>query len=252
MPHASRIILAVTVLLLLPAASFAQIKVIASGGFRAVYAEILPEFERATGIKVTTTTGQSLGDSPTSIRSQLRRGETADIVILSREGLAELMEEGRIAPGTDTDLARTPLGVAVRAGAPKPDISTVEAFKRTLLNAKSVTFTSSTSGVYLQTVLFPRLGIADQLKPKSTTVGVTSVAKGEAEIAIQPASELIPIPGVDFVGIIPEEIQKVNTYAAAIVAGSTQMDAARRLIRFLASGAATAAIQKNGMEPAGQ
>jgi molybdate transport system substrate-binding protein len=248
----ARFILAIGAILLLPAVSLAQVKVIISGGFRAVYQDVLPEFERTTGIQVTTTTGQSLGSSPTSIRARLRKGDLADVVILSREGLEELIEEGRIAAGTDTDLARTPLGVAVRTGAPKPDISTVEAFKQMLLQAKSVTFTSSTSGVYLQTELFPRLGIADQLKPKSTTVGVTSVAKGEAEIAIQPSSELIPIPGVDFVGTIPAEIQKVNTYAAAVVAGSKEMEASKRLIAFLASEAAAAAIQKNGMDPVAQ
>jgi molybdate transport system substrate-binding protein len=248
----SRIFLAAAALVLLPAASFAQIKVIISGGYVAVYGEILPEFERSTGIQVATSRGPSLGDSPTSIPSQLRRGEAADVVILSREGLAQLIGESRIAEGTDTDLAHVSLGVSVRAGAPKPDITTVEAFKQTLLNAKSVTFTGSTGGIYLQTVLFPRLGIAEQLASKSTTAGVASVAAGEAEIAIQPSSELIPIAGVDFVGLIPAEIQKVNTYAAAVVAVSMQMDAAMRLIRFLTSDAATAAIKKNGMEPVRQ
>lgn len=240
---------AAAVLLLLPAALLAQVKVIISGGYHAVYTEILPEFERATGVQVVTTRGPSRGDSPASIPAQLRRGEPADVVILSREGLAELIAEGHIAEGTDTDLARAALGVSVRAGAPKPDISTVEAFKQTLLHAKSVTFTGSTSGIYLQTVLFPRLGVAEQVAAKSTTAGVASVVAGEAEIAIQPSSELIPIAGVDFVGLIPQEIQKVNTYAAAVVAGSRQKEAAVRLIRYLASDAAAAAIKKNGMQP---
>jgi molybdate transport system substrate-binding protein len=233
-----------------PAAASAQVKAIVSGGFSAAYREVLPEFEKTSGVTVTTTSGGSFGNDPNTIGAQLRRGVPADVVILSREGLADLITEGRILAGTDTDLARASLGMAVRAGAPKPDISTVDAFKQTLLRAKSVTFTSSTSGVYLTTTLFPRLGIADELAKKSTTAGVASVVKGDAELAIQPVSELLPIAGVDFVGTIPAELQKVNVYAAAVVAGSTQVDAAKRLIAFLASERATAAIKKTGMEPA--
>jgi len=238
----------IAAILALPAVSFAQVRVLMSGGFSAAYRDVLPEFERTTGITVTTTSGLSLGSDPNTIGAQLRRGVLADVVILSREGLGELMAEGRIVAGTDTDLAQTSLGVAVRAGAPKPDLTTVESFKQTLLRAKSVTFTSSTSGVYLTTVLFPRLGIAGEMAGKSTTAGVAAVARGEAEIAIQPVSELLPVPGVDFVGRIPSEIQKVNIYAAAVVAGSKETGAAKRLIAFLSSEAATAAIRKSGME----
>jgi molybdate transport system substrate-binding protein len=139
--------------------------------------------------------------------------------------------------------------MAVRAGAPKPDISTVESFKQTLIHATSITFTSSTSGVYLTTVLFPRLGIADEMAKKSTTAGVATVAGGAAELAIQPVSELLPVAGVDFVGTLPAEVQKVNVYAAAVVAGSKEPEASRRLIAFLSSAGATAAIKKSGMEP---
>ena len=232
-----------------PAASFAQIKVIISGGFSAAYKEVLPEFEQTTGITVTTTSGASFGNSPNTIGAQLRRGELADVVILSREGLNDLIAESRVMPGTDTDLAEASLGVAVRAGATRPDISTVEALKQTLLRAKAVTFTSSTSGVYLTTVLFPRLGIAEQMAAKSTMIGAAAVARGEAELAIQPVSELLPVPGVDFVGIVPAEVQKVNVYAAAVVTGSKQADASKRLIVFLSSDRAAAAIKKSGMEP---
>jgi molybdate transport system substrate-binding protein len=241
---------AIAAVLALPTASFAQLKVIVSGGFAAAYREVLPEFERTTGITVTTTSGASLGTDPNTIGAQLRRGVAADVVILSREGLSELIAEGRIVAGTDTDLARSPLGVAVRAGAPKPDISTVESLKQTLLRAKSVTFTSSTSGVYLTTTLFPRLGIADEMARKSSTAGVAAVVKGDAEMAIQPVSELLPVPGVDFVGTIPAEVQKVNVYASAIVTGSKEAEASKRLIVFLSSAGATTAIKKSGMEPA--
>jgi molybdate transport system substrate-binding protein len=246
---AARVALLIASVFALPTPSFAQLEVIISGGFSAAYREVLPEFERTAGIKVTTRSGGSFGNDPNTIGAQLRRGVLADVVILSREGLAALIEEGRIVSGTDTDLARASLGVAVRTGAPKPDISTVESFKQTLLRAKSVTFTSSTSGVYLTTTLFPRLGIADQMAGKSTTAGVAAVARGEAEIAVQPISELLPVPGVDVIGTIPTEIQKVNIYAAAVVAGSKNVDASRRLIAFLSSAGATAAIEKSGMEP---
>jgi molybdate transport system substrate-binding protein len=245
----ARVAFAIAAVLAVPRASFAQVHVIISGGFSAAYREVLPEFERTTGIKVTTTTGGSIGNGPNTIGAQLRRGVAADVVILSREGLSELMSEGRIVAGSDTDLAQSPLGVAVRAGAPRPDLSTVDSLKQTLVRAKSVTFTSSTSGVYLMTILFPRLGIADEMAKKTTTAGVAAVVRGEAEMAIQPVSELLPVAGVDFVGTIPAEVQKVNVYAAAVVAGSKETDASKKLIAFLASDAATAAMKKSGMEP---
>ena len=249
--HASiRAVIVIAALFALPTASFAQVKVIISGGFSAAYRELLPEFERTSGMTVTTSSGGSQGDGPNTIGAQLRRGVLADVVIMNRAGLGELMEEGRIVAGTKVDLAQTSLGMAVRAGAPKPDISTVDAFKQTLLRAKSVTFDSSTTGIYLTTTLFPRLGIAEQMAEKSTTMGVAAVARGDAEIAVQPVSEILPVRGVDFVGTIPADVQYIAVFAAAVVAGSKEINASKRLIAFLASEGATAAIKKNGMEPA--
>ena len=158
---------------------------------------------------------------------------------------------GRIVAGTDVDLAQTSLGVAVRAGAPKPNISTVDAFKQTLLRAKSVTFDGSTTGIYLTTKLFPRLGIADEMAGKSTTSGAAAVAKGDAEIAVQPVSEILPVRGVDLVGTIPAEVQYVAVFAAAVVTGSKEPEASRRLIAFLASENARTALKNSGMEPPG-
>ena len=244
-----RCVFAVAAFLAAPSASFAQLKVMTSGGFAAAYREILPEFEKTTRITVTTASGASQGPGPNTIGAQLRRGVPADVVILAREGLDDLIAEGRIVRGTDKDLAQTPLGVAVRAGALRPDISTVDAFKQMLLRAKSVTFASSTTGIYLTTKLFPKLGIADELARKSTTAAVASVASGEAEIAIQPISELLHVAGVDYVGPIPTEIQYVSVFSAAVVAGSKEPEAATRLIAFLSSGNAVAAIRKSGMEP---
>jgi molybdate transport system substrate-binding protein len=170
------------------------------------------------------------------------------VVILSREGLTPLIAEKRIVEGSDTNLAQSTLGMIVRAGTPKPDISTVEAFKQTLLRAKSLALTSSTSGVYLTKDLFPRLGIAAEMEKKTTFAAAGAVAKGDADIGIQQVSELLPVAGVDFVGTLPAEVQSLTFYAAAIVAGSKEIESARKLIAFLASDRAAGAIKKSGME----
>jgi molybdate transport system substrate-binding protein len=246
---AVRVVLAIAAVLTDPTVSFAQVKVLISGGFSAAYQELLPEFERTAGTKVTTTTGGSVGTGPNTIGSQLRRGVPADVVILAREGLSELIAEGRVVAGTDVDLARSIIGMIVRAGAPKPDISTVEALKQTLLHAKSVAVSTSTSGVYLTTQLFPRLGIADQMAGKTITSGSAAVGRGEAEIGLQQVSEVLQVQGADFVGAIPADVQYVTVYAAAIVTGSKEIEASKGLIAFLASEGATQAIRKSGMEP---
>jgi molybdate transport system substrate-binding protein len=220
-----------------------------SGGFSAAYRDLLPELEKAACVKVNTASGASQGNGPNTIGAQLRRGVPADVVIMSREGLDELMAEGRIVARTDVNLAQTPLAMSVRAGAPKPDISTVEAFKKTLLRANSVTFPSSTTGIYMTTRLFPQLGITNEMERKVTTTGVAAVAKGDAEIAIQPMSELLHVAGVEFVGPIPAEIQYISVFAAARVEGSKEPEASQRLIAFLTSESATMAIKKSGMEP---
>jgi molybdate transport system substrate-binding protein len=244
-----KLVIVIAAVLAQPTASFAQIKVITSGGFSAALQELLPEFEKTTGITVTTARGASQGNGPNTIGTQLRRGVPADVVIMSREGLDELIAEGRIVAGTDVDLGQTPLGMSVRAGASKPDISTVDAFKQTLLRAKSITFPDSTTGIYMMTRLFPRLGIASEMAGKITHSGVADVAKGDAEIAIQPVSELLHVPGSDFVGTIPVEIQYVSVFTTALLAGSKEPEASKRLIAFLASESAMKAIRKSGMEP---
>jgi molybdate transport system substrate-binding protein len=235
-----------------PVLSTAQIHVLISGGFRASYDEVLPEFERTSAIKVTTAAGMSQGNSPTVILAQLRRGVQADVVILGREGLDDIIADHRIIAGTDVDLAQTPLGAAVRSGSPKPDLRTVESFKAMLLRANGVAFMPSTTGIYLTTKLFPRLGIADAIAKKSHPTGAAAVAKGEAEITLQPVSELMHAAGVDFVGPVPPQAQYVSVFSAGVVAGATQVDASKRLIAFLASNKADGAIAKSGMErPAG-
>lgn len=232
-----------------PAVASAQLDVIISGGFSAAYRELIPQFEAANGVKVTTTTGGSVGNGPNTIGAKLRRGDNADVVILAREGLTELIGERRIAPGTDVDLGRSLIGMVVPEGAPKPDISTPDKLKQVLLAAKSVAVSSSTSGVYLTTTLFPRLGIADAMRAKTTMNGAALVGRGEAEIGLQQVSEVLPIEHTTFVGTIPSEIQYVTTYAAAVVAGSPNARAAAKLVDFLSSPTSAAAIQRSGMEP---
>jgi molybdate transport system substrate-binding protein len=232
-----------------------SVTVIISGGFSGPYRQLLPELERSTGISVTTLSGASQGKGPETIAAQLGRGVAADVVILSREGLTELMAAGRIVAGTDVDLATAPVGAAVRSGTRRPDISTVGAFKQALLSAKVVAVPASTSGIYLTDELFPRLGIADQLNIRIMPRGSQSsalVAAGEADIAVQPTSELAHVPGLDYLGAIPDELQLVQMFCGAIVAGSKALEASRKLIAFLASKDAAAAISRNGMEPAGK
>jgi molybdate transport system substrate-binding protein len=235
-----------------PIEASAQVKVLISGGFSGAYERLLPEFERTSGIKVTTGSGSSQGDGPQTIKSQLARGVPADVVILSREGLNELIAASRIAIGTDRDLARTGLGVAVRAHGQKPDVTTVEGFKQTLLHAKIVAIPGSTGGIWLTTNLFPRLGIAEQVRVKLTGRGTEAsglVAAGDADLAVMPISEILHASGVDFAGALPAEIQFDQTFSAAVVAGSTQIEGAKRLIEFLASAEASEGIRNSGLEP---
>lgn len=228
-------------------------KVIISGGFSTAYRALLPEFEKETGISVTTGSGASQGKGPTTIASQLERGESFDVVIMSREGLGELVAAGRIQPGSDVDLATAAIGVAVRAGAPRPDVTSVEGFRRALLDARLIAVPQSTSGIFLAETVFPKLSVAERIKVKMYERGAQSAAAvvtGEADLAVQPVSELLSVPGIDFVGRIAGELQLIQMFSAAIVKGSKRPDAAKRLIQFLGSERAESAIRKNGMEPA--
>jgi molybdate transport system substrate-binding protein len=230
----------------------ATVSVLISGGFAGAYEQLLPEFERTSRIKVTTGSGSSQGVGPQTIAAQLARGVAADVVILSREGLGELMAANRIVTGTDVDLARVPLGVAVRAGTPKPDVSSVESFKQAMLKVKTIAVPESTSGIWLRTDLFPRLGIAERINVKAKPRGsdaTAMVAAGGAELAVMPVSEILHAAGVDFAGSLPPEIQFVQVFSAAVVAGSQEIESSKRLIEFFASARASEAIGKSGMEP---
>jgi molybdate transport system substrate-binding protein len=247
--------LVVSATLLLPTAAAAELNVLMSGGFSSAYEQVLPEFERTTGIKVKTGSGASQGTGPQTIPAQLARGVSADMVILSREGLDDLIAKSRIAKGTDVDLARVGLGVGIKAGTAKPDVTTVEAFKQLVLGSKLVVAPGSTSGIWITKELFPKLGLADKVTFKLTPRGTDAtgmVAAGTADITVQPVSEILPAAGVEFAGSLAPEIQFIQTFSAAVIAGSGEAEAAKKLIAFLASPNAAAAIKKSGMEQVGK
>jgi molybdate transport system substrate-binding protein len=223
-----------------------------AGGMAAAHLALVPQFERATGHTVTTD-AISTGIGEDSIASRVRRGEPVDVLILTRAALDELITEGRVVAASRVDLARSSIGMAVRRGAPKPDISSVDALKRALLQAKSIAYSAQVSGVYLSTELFPRLGIADEVKKKSRRVEMgrvgTVIARGEAEIGFQQISELLEVPGIDYVGPLPAEVQRVTVFSAGVSTGARSLGAARALIEFLASPTGTDIMAKSGLDP---
>ena len=251
-PHLPRQITLFAVCLLLQAQTRpAELVVMTSGTFTAAHLELAGDFAHSSTITVTTS-ATSMGVGADSIPSRLQRGEPADVVIVAAEALDDLIKAGRVIAGSRVDLARSRIGMAVRSGTPKPDISSVAALTRTLLNARSVAISSSVSGDYFSKELFPRLGIAEQMAGKTRPVvgervGAV-VARGEAEIGFQQISELLPVTGIDLVGPLPSEVQRVTVFAAGVAAQSKHPDAARAYIRFLASSAATKAVAKTGLE----
>jgi len=235
--------------LLISTPVMAQLEVMISGGFSGPYNQMLPAFEKATGIKVITKSGASQGTGPKTIKAQLNAGVTADVVILSREGLTELMAQNQIASNSDVDLAQAPLGLAVPTGNPKPDISSTKAFANALAKAKKIVVPGSTSGIYLVDELFPKLGIQNQITVQVTERGAQAtalLAAREANIAVQPSSELVNIKG-DYVGDLPSDIQLIQTFAAAITKNSPNQEAAQKLIDYLSSPSATGPIKNSGM-----
>ena len=223
-------------------------KLIASNALDAVLRELVPQFERESGNSVSVaylSTNQML--------ERVKRGETADLLIAGRSAIDELIAAGKVAAGSRADLAASGIGVCVKSGAPKPDIGTVEAFKQALLAAKSVAHTATgQSGSYFA-ALVDRLGIGDAVRAKArvSAGGIIGefVARGEAELGIQQVSEVLAVPGVELVGPLPSEIQKVTVFSAGICSGSRETEAARALVRFLTTASATAAMKAKGLEP---
>lgn len=235
------------------AARATEIHVMISGGMSAAYKELVPQFEHATGHTVITAYGPSMGTTDNAIPVRLGRGEPADVLIMVGDALTTMITQGKAVGATRVDLVRSPIGMVVRAGAPKPDISTQEALKKTLLAAKSVTYSDSASGVYVGTELFAKLGIAEAMNGKAKMIPAEpvalGVARGDSELGFQQISELLPIPGVELVGPLPEPVQKITVFSAAVAAGATEAEAGMALIAFLASPAAAPTLRKSGLEP---
>lgn len=243
------------ILLLAGAVQAAEVRVVSSGGFAAAYRMLAPEFERQTGHTLATDWGPSMGHTPEAVPARLARGEPIDVLIMVGYALGGLVEQGKVVADSRVDLARSGIGIVVRTGAPKPNIGSVDALRQALLSAKSIAYSDSASGVYIQNEMLKRLSIAEQVAGKARMIPAEPVgavvARGEAEIGFQQISELRPIKGIDLVGPLPPEVQQVTVFSAGVVAGSREPEAARALIRFLTSPTAAPAIIESGMEPLG-
>jgi molybdate transport system substrate-binding protein len=229
-------------------AGAADIKVLSTQATEEAYRELVPQFEKASGHKVTTVFTGTL-----DANKRLAAGESYDLLIMAGPSIDEHVKDGKVVPGSRVDIAKSGVGVGVKAGGPKPDISTTEALKKTLLAAKSIGYSTGPSGVYV-TGLFQRMGIADELKSKlkQTPTGVfvgSIIASGEAEIGFQQVSELSHFAGVDYVGPLPADVQQYTMFSSGILAGAKEADAAKAMVKFITTPLAAAAFKKRGMEP---
>jgi len=230
-------------------ADMAEIKVLSSIATKEAYLELVPQFESATGHQVSTTWAGT-----TAIMQRMAAGECYDLIIISSTELDELIRQGKIVAGSRVDLAKSGIGIAVRAGAPRPDVRSSAGLKQALLAAKTVGYTSGPSGVYMAG-LIEKMGIAAEVKPKHRgvpsggTIG-TIVASGGAEIGFQQVSELVHIPGIDYIGPLPPDIQCVTVFSCGLQAGASQPDTAKALMGFLTTPAAKNVITKHGLETA--
>lgn len=232
-----------------------EFRVMTSGAFTAAYLALIPQIERITGKKVITVT-TSLGTGDTSIPNRLQRGEVADIVIVAEPAIRQFIADGYVLAEDATIIARSMMGFGVRAGTPDPAIRTADDLRRALLAAKGIGYSASESGKYYTTELVQRLGIADQVLPKSRLVGGGErvgavIARGELDFGFQQMSELLPVQGIAHVTPLPPELQKVSNFTAGIGANSPDKETVRKVIRFLTSPAAAEAIRNSGLEPVG-
>ena len=245
-----RSIIAAAGLLLFPQlAESAEIRLLASGAVKEAYRELLPGFEKASGHTVS-----AAWSNTTDIRKRVAGGELADLVILGNNGTEALIHDGRLVASTRTAFAKSGIYVAVRAGAPAPDIGSADALKRTVLAAKSVAYSSGASGTYIVT-MFQKLGIYDEVRAKASVMKPNepvggSVARGDAEIGFHQLSELIPVKGIDIAGPLPAELQEITVFSGALHSAAKEPDAAAALTRFLTAPVAAATLRKHGLEPA--
>jgi molybdate transport system substrate-binding protein len=227
----------------------ANITVLSTRATEEVYRELLPRFEQQSGHRVTTTfSGTS------DVLKRIAAGETYDIVIMIDTAIDELVSGGKVAPGSRVDIARTIVGIGIRAGLPKPDVGSAESLKSTLLATKSIAYTTGPSGDVLIAML-RKMGIADAVRPNlkqavSGTLIGSMIASGEAEIGFQQANELDHFAGVDYLGPLPAAFQEKTARSGGIMVGTKVPDAARQLLNFLSGPAAAPVIRKNGLDPA--
>jgi molybdate transport system substrate-binding protein len=248
-------VLAALALVLAPAlASAAEVRVMISGAFRPAFGKISTDWAKRTGNTVVVLAGPSMGATPEAVPNRLKRGEPADLVIVAKGSLDQLSKDGFIVRGTETDVIDSLIGLAVKAGHPVPDISTVEAFKKTLLAAKSIAYSDSASGVYIETEMYKKLGLPELAK-KSRMIPATPVGEillaDQAEIGFQQMPELMAVPGITVVGPIPKGPQLVTTFSAGVAAKAQQPALARALLAELTAPANYATIRATGVEPAG-
>ncbi len=234
-------------------AAASEITVMSSGGLTTVLKEMAPSFERTTGHHVTIVSGPSMGTTEEAIPNRLKRGEPADLVLIAGSSLGDLIDQGVVRKDSRVDIAKSNIGIAIRAGAPKPDISTPEKLKAVLLAAQSVAYSDGASGAYIESELYKKLGIESELKPKSRMIAGARVgdivAKGEAEIGFQQVSELLPIKGITFVGPLPQGVDKTTVFAAGIPTKTTATEAAKALIDVLVSEEGRTIATKTGLQP---
>jgi len=229
-------------------AQAAELRVLSGNGAKAAVRELCTQFERATGNTI-----KLHFEVNADLKKKIEAGEAFDVAVLNPPVIDALIKDGKLVAGSRADIGRSGLGVAVRKGAPKPDIATAEAFKRTLLAAKAVAYPGKgASGLYFVSLL-DRLGIKAEmqgkLKPMAAEDTVEVVARGEADMVVVVATRITGVPGVDLVGPIPEELQTKIGFAAGLSASAKERAAAQALIRFLTAPAAAATLRTNGVEP---
>jgi len=230
-----------------------DLRVVSSGGFAQAYKDLSGPYERASGDRLVSEWGPSMGTTKNAIPARLARGEPVDVVIMVGDALDKLMAEGRLEPGSKVVLANSPIACAVRHGAPRPDIHTVDGLRTAFLNAHHVAYSDSASGEYIKRSLMDRLGIRAQMEGRAAQIPATPVgeiiAHGDADFGCQQQSELKPVAGIDIVGLIPAEVQLKTEFSGALVRGSRHLEAGRKLLRFLAAPANANAIAATGLEP---
>ncbi|MEB8480178.1 substrate-binding domain-containing protein [Cronobacter malonaticus] len=228
-----------------------EITVMISGGFKAALEQLRPAYETQSGNQIVIVPGPSMGKTPQAIPNRLARGEKADVVIMVSDALTSLEKAGRTAPGSRTELADSPIGMVVKQGAPVPAINTPEALRQTLLAARSIAYSDSASGRYVSTALFKKLGIEAQVETRARMVEripvASEVAKGKYAVGFQQVSELLPEPGVTFVGELPDSVQYITRFAGAVTNNAAHAAEGRALLAFLGSPDAQKVIHATGM-----